>query len=71
MLFQMSPTDSSTLMDSPVASRLGRTRALLLQEEQERPEKFRPYGLPSPDWLDRVTDQLRGRVGLKEPAAGV
>jgi hypothetical protein len=71
VLFQMSATDSSTLMDSPVASRLGRTRALLLQEEQERPEKFRPYGLPSPEWLDRVTDQLRGRVGLKEPAAGV
>jgi hypothetical protein len=68
VLFQMSPTDSSTLMDSPAASRLGRTRALLLLEEQERPEKFRPYGLPSPEWLDRVTDQLRSRVGLKEPA---
>jgi len=71
VLFQMSATDSSTLMDSPAASRLGRTRALLLQEEQERPEKFRPYGLPPAEWLDRVTDHLRGRVGLKEPAAGV
>jgi hypothetical protein len=68
VLFQMSPTDSSTLMDSPAASRLGRARALLLQEEQERPEKFRPYGLPSPEWLDRVTEQLRSRLGLKEPA---
>ena len=56
VLFQMNPTDSSTLMDSPAASRLGRNRALLLQEEQERPEKFRPYGLPAPEWLDRATE---------------
>src|SRR5262249_29931575 len=51
VLFQMSPTDSSTLMDTPAASRLGRNRALFLTEEHERPEKFRPYGLPSPEWL--------------------
>ncbi|MBY0461328.1 MAG: AAA family ATPase, partial [Gemmataceae bacterium] len=51
VLFQMSATDSSTLMDSPLASKLGRHRALYLQEEQERPEKFRPYGLPAPGWL--------------------
>ncbi|QDU20274.1 protein kinase domain-containing protein [Urbifossiella limnaea] len=52
VLFQMSPTDSSTLMDSPAASRLGRHRALFLQEEQERPEKFRPYGVPEAGWVD-------------------
>ncbi|MDB5307143.1 MAG: ftsK [Gemmataceae bacterium] len=67
VLFQMGPTDSSTLMDSPAASRLGRNRALLLQEEQERPEKFRPYGLPSAEWLDRATEQLRRRAGAREP----
>jgi hypothetical protein len=71
VLFQMGPTDSSTLMDSPAASRLGRNRALFLQEEQERPEKFRPYGLPPAEWLDRMTEQLHRRVGLKESAAGV
>ena len=71
VLFQMSATDSSTLMDTPAASRLGRNRALYLQEEQERPEKFRPYGLPDPAWLDRVCEQLHARVGLKERAAGV
>lgn len=59
VLFAMSPTDSSTLMDSPAASRLGRNRALFLQEEQERPEKFRPYGMPSAGWLDRAAEQLR------------
>ena len=69
VLFQMSPTDSSTLMDSPAASKLGRTRALFLLEEQERPEKFRPYGLPSPEWLDAAIEQLRTRVGLNEPVA--
>ncbi|QEL14937.1 FtsK/SpoIIIE domain-containing protein [Limnoglobus roseus] len=51
VLFQMSSQDSSTLIDTPVASRLGRTRALFVQEELERPEKFRPYGLPELTWL--------------------
>ena len=67
VLFQMSPTDSSTLMDSPAASKLGRNRALFLLEEQERPEKFRPYGLPSSEWLDAAIDRLQTRLGLKEP----
>ena len=63
VLFQMSATDSSTLMDSPAASKLGRHRALYLQEEQERPEKFRPYGLPPAEWLTAACDALRaGRV---------
>ena len=61
VLFQMSPTDSSTLMDSPAASRLGRHRALYLQEEQERPEKFRPYGVPEAGWLDAALKQLAER----------
>lgn len=69
VLFQMNPTDSSTLMDSPAASKLGRNRALLLQEEQDRPEKFRPYRLPAEGWLERVIDRLHHRVGLKEPTA--
>jgi hypothetical protein len=61
VLFQMSATDSSTLMDSPAASKLGRHRALFLHEEQERAEKFRPYGLPAADWLDAVCATLRSR----------
>jgi len=64
VLFQMSPTDSSTLVDSPIASRLGRNRALFVMEEQERPEKFLPYGWPDKDWLAGVADSLRGRVPL-------
>lgn len=70
VLFQMSATDSSTLMDAPTASKLGRHRALYLHEEQDRPEKFRPYGLPAPEWLDEACAALRSRLTLQpEPAA--
>ena len=68
VLFQMSATDSSTLMDSPAASKLGRNRALYLTEETERPEKFRPYGLPAPEWLDRTCEHLRSRPSKGQPA---
>ncbi len=71
VLFQMSATDSSTLMDTPAASRLGRNRALLLTEETERPEKFRPYGIPSDEWLATVAEALNARIGLNESNAAV
>lgn len=51
VLFQMSANDSSTLMDAPTAARLGAHRALYYTEDQGKLEKFRPYGLPNPDWL--------------------
>jgi hypothetical protein len=43
VLFQISPADSSTLIDSPAASRLGTNRGLLHSEELGVLEKFRPY----------------------------
>ena len=49
--FQMNAADSSNLIDSPAASRLGVNRALLYREETGTVEKFRPYGAPSLDWL--------------------
>jgi len=52
--FQMSATDSSNLIDSPVAGRLGQNRALLYLEETGTLEKFRPYGLPSGEWMATV-----------------
>ena len=52
--FQMSATDSSNLIDSPVAGRLGQNRALLYLEETGTLEKFRPYGLPSEKWMTTV-----------------
>ena len=61
VLFQMSPTDSGQLLDSPPASKLGPHRALFYSEEQNRLEKFRPYGLPSDDWLQQVGEHLARR----------
>jgi hypothetical protein len=62
VLFQMSAADSSHLLDSPVASRLGRNRALYFTDEMEQPEKFRPYGLPSLAWLAEVKQRMAQRV---------
>ena len=61
VLFQMSATDSSNLMDSPAASRLGGHVSIFYSEEQGSAEKFRPYGLPSPEWLSGVKTWLGGR----------
>ena len=58
VLFQMSAADSSHLLDTPIASRLGRSRALYVEEGGERPEKFRPYGLPHGSWLRTVGEKL-------------
>ena len=65
VLLQMSATDSSNLMDSPAAGRLGVHRAILYSEQEGRVEKFRPYGLPSADWLAWVRQQL----GRPDPEA--
>ncbi len=46
VLFQMSGNDSSVLVDSLAASRLGFYRALVASEEQGTLEKFRPYAPP-------------------------
>ena len=55
---QMSTNDSSTLIDTPLANRLGMHRALLSDEEHAILEKFRPYNLPSQSWLDQVRQRL-------------
>ncbi|MFM7034953.1 MAG: FtsK/SpoIIIE domain-containing protein [Planctomycetia bacterium] len=60
-VFQMSGTDSSQLIDSPAASRLGPQRALFIHEETGTLEKFRPYAFPSPEWLATVSRRLRAR----------
>ncbi len=61
VLFQMSVTDSSSLIDSPAASKLGPYRALLHSEEEGRLEKFRPYSLPDDGWLREVGERLDRR----------
>ncbi len=64
VLFQMSPTDSGHMLDAPHASKLGPHRAFFASEEQNRIEKFRPYGLPADLWLRRLGEQLAKRPGL-------
>jgi len=61
VLFQMSGTDSSQLVESPIAGRLGEQRALYVQEETGTLEKFRPYQFPSDAWLSEVSSKLRAR----------
>jgi hypothetical protein len=61
ILFQMSSNDSSTLIDSPAASKLGENRALYYSEEENRIEKFRPYGLPAAEWLEQVKARFAAR----------
>jgi hypothetical protein len=68
VLFQMSPNDSSTLIDSPAASKLGMHRALFHNEDLAIPEKFRPYGLPTAAWLAEVKEKL-GRRRVAEGAS--
>ncbi|MBI3838825.1 MAG: cell division protein FtsK [Planctomycetia bacterium] len=58
--FQMSGNDSSTLIDTPLADKLGMHRAWFHSEEQGVLEKFRPYRWPAESWLDWVRQQLHG-----------
>lgn len=53
LLFQMSATDSSHLMDSAGASNLGAYRGLLCDHDRGQSEKFRPYGIPTSEWLQQ------------------
>ena len=58
VLFQMSANDSSNLIDSPAANKLGFFRALAYSEEQGVMEKFRPYGLPAKAWTVELATKL-------------
>jgi S-DNA-T family DNA segregation ATPase FtsK/SpoIIIE len=69
VLFQMNATDSSNLIDSPAAGRLGVHRAILYNEGTAHLEKFRPYSLPSDDWLAWIKVQLHSRSGKKKREA--
>ena len=61
VLFQMSAADSSNLIDSPAANKLGFYRALSYSEEQGFMEKFRPYAMMDQEWLENTKKQFRRR----------
>ena len=61
VLFQMGASDSSTLIDTPLASKLGLHRALFYSEEQGTVEKFRPYAMPDDVWLANAVRSMRAK----------
>jgi hypothetical protein len=70
VVFQMGVADSSNLIDSPAASKLGMHRALFFSEEDGRLEKFRPYGVPPDAWLEQVRRQVRSNGNGTAVVAG-
>ena len=62
VLFQMSAEDSSSLVDSPQANKLGMYRALFYNDQEGVREKFRPYALPDEAWLLAAKEQLAARA---------
>ena len=66
--FQMNASDSSNLIDSPAASRLGVHRALLYREETGQSEKFRPYGAPDPALLHSLTGPTAPAAAAEPPS---
>lgn len=59
---QMSAADSSHLIDTPAASDLQMHRALFYNDETGQTEKFRPYGAPTDEWLERVKQAAAQRA---------
>ncbi|MCA9232707.1 MAG: DNA translocase FtsK [Planctomycetales bacterium] len=55
---QMSSVDSTSLIDSPAASRLGEHRAIFYRDDLGTQVKFRPYGRPAEDWLAWASERL-------------
>jgi S-DNA-T family DNA segregation ATPase FtsK/SpoIIIE len=63
---QMNDKESTDLLGSPIAARLGENRALFRHEDWEsgRMEKFKPYALPDDETLARLVALLRGESPL-------
>ena len=61
VLFQMSANDSASLIDTPKASNLGLHKAIYYNEQQGYLEVFRPYALPTLDWLTASGRRLSAR----------
>src|SRR5262249_53155986 len=58
VLFQMSATDSASLIESPKASMLGLHRALYYNQQEGYLETFRPYALPASEWIEQTAASL-------------
>jgi hypothetical protein len=58
VLFQMSASDSASLVESPDAGTLGLHRALYYNDREGYTEIFRPYARPGNEWIEEVARQL-------------
>jgi DNA segregation ATPase FtsK/SpoIIIE, S-DNA-T family len=54
VVFQMSATDSASLIDAPNAATLGLHRALFYNEREGVLETFRPYAQPDNGWIEEI-----------------
>ena len=54
VVFQMSASDSASLIDAPDAGTLGLHRALYFNDREGYLETFRPYAQPDNGWLETV-----------------
>jgi len=59
VVFQMSASDSASLIDAPAAATLGLHRAVLYNDREGSLETFRPYAQPDGNWVEEVTRQLQ------------
>lgn len=62
---QMGPVDSTSLIDSPAAGRLGEHRALFYRDDTGSHTKFRPYGQPSAEWLAFLAENSESRLKME------
>ncbi len=58
VVFQMSASDSASLIDTPAAATLGLHRALLYNDREGSLETFRPYAQPDGGWVEEASHQM-------------
>ncbi len=70
VVLQMSPVDSTSLIDSPAAGRLGEHRAIFYRDDTGAHTKFRPYSRPSVEWLQFLKENLGTRLNADFSTGG-
>jgi len=58
VVFQMSASDSASLIDAPDAATLGLNRALFYNDREGHLETFRPYAQPDGEWIGEIARQI-------------
>ena len=59
VVFQMSASDSASLIDTPNAATLGLNRALYYNDREGSLETFRPYAPPDNEWVEGSVMQVK------------